>query len=499
MPVSKKRSSASQSNTPVPWTPPSQEEFQALKRYKSFLLPPNNSYALGEFVWLPHEGSRPSSYVPPPRPKKIRRRSPSQGTDGATSTTTNTNTNGENGTTQPQEEEGETELDEFDPEEIQKESDARWAAGFWLGRIVEIRARDTSYVWLKVRWMCRNVKELRDQGIKTGLPKGKVGGKEVYMLGPEYDALQPVGAVEGRAQVILFDETNPMQEPFDERAIFYRSEARIPTPIEAEQLFPKRITTGVITTTKGKRKSETSNAPSGHLFNFRQPTCYCGQGYLPLSDHPETMALCPHPDCLKWFHLGCLDWKDLYRRTPTPTYIEQIKKSGLELLSFPNAAIGPTDPKRSLTAGQGPSDSSSGSTSTTQHRPQAKDEEDPEGKSEMVEIDSTTLAELKEVDSHLPENIRLAAQIAITRGPGVEGIVGNATKVVRAREILLKNREERGVESTKTELDTGDAKQAEERGELGKLIKRWQVEWGSEEMELERAVIWLCPSCQRPM
>lgn len=70
----------------------------------------------------------------------------------------------------------------------------------------------------KVRWMCRTVKELRESDVKTGLyvlstsstypnlqslslqyrirPKGKVGGREIFMLGREFDAVQPVGTVE---------------------------------------------------------------------------------------------------------------------------------------------------------------------------------------------------------------------------------------------------------------------------------------------------------------
>lgn len=65
--------------------------------------------------------------------------------------------------------------------------------------------------------MCRTVKELRESDVKTGLyvlftpttypdhytklqygirPKGKVGGREIFMLGREFDAVQPVGTVE---------------------------------------------------------------------------------------------------------------------------------------------------------------------------------------------------------------------------------------------------------------------------------------------------------------
>lgn len=122
----------------------------------------------------------------------------------------------------------------------------------------------------KIRWMCRTVKELRESDVKTGLyvlftpttypdhytklqygirPKGKVGGREIFMLGREFDAIQPVGTVEcgsfhpsgfpnpalivkfsvAHAPVTLYDESNPMQEPFDNKTIFYRSEARTPT------------------------------------------------------------------------------------------------------------------------------------------------------------------------------------------------------------------------------------------------------------------------------
>ncbi|KAK8850753.1 hypothetical protein IAR55_004673 [Kwoniella newhampshirensis] len=477
------------SQSPVPWVAPSQEEFQGLKRYKSFLLPPSNSYYLGEFVWLPHENSRPASYSPPPPKAKKPRRS------------LNSVSGDPEGGNLPQG------LDEQNDEidERQRETDARWKAGFWLGRIVEIRARDTSFVWLKVRWMCRTVKELRDQDIKTGLPKGKVGGREIFMLGPEFDALQPVGAVEGRAHVILFDETNPMQEPFDERAIFYRSEARIPTPQESEQLFPKRNSTQAKPPAKSKAgKKIDTTVTAGHLFPFKKPTCYCGQGYLPLSEHPETMALCPHPDCLKWFHLGCLDWKARYRRVPTPSSRDYIKTSGLQLLSFPAEAVQPVDPKKSLT-GVSSSSSESSSESKTKSGEGTKMEkvEDEEKRkkmdNDMPEYDEVTLSKLDEIDSYLPSKILLAAQAPIFRGPGVAGIVGNARKIVSAREILTLNRVNRGYGNLKSEERPEVKDEMGQETDVDELIENWSDTWGEEQEEELRGVIWHCPSCQSPM
>ncbi|OCF35985.1 hypothetical protein I316_02480 [Kwoniella heveanensis BCC8398] len=303
----------------VSWTAPTDEEFAELKRYKSFLLPPNNSYALGQFVWLAHDLTKPR------KPIKQPRQSASSSAPTIPAKKNGADPKSELDHVEDALVKGQKKPGKYVRTEQDEEDDEKWDAAFWLGQIIEIRANGTSYVWMKIRWMCRKISELREQNIKSGLPKSHPGGREVFMLGPEFDALQPVGAVEGAARVVLFDERNPFQTPMDEKTIFYRSEARTPTGAELDRLKLKKPAQE-----KSKKPRPSELVPTGHLFPLREPTCYCGEAYRPIL-RPAPMAMCVNEGCYKWFHLGCLDWGKDYRIEATPGLLELIQTSGCEL------------------------------------------------------------------------------------------------------------------------------------------------------------------------
>ncbi|WWC92569.1 uncharacterized protein L201_007528 [Kwoniella dendrophila CBS 6074] len=497
------------------WTAPTEQEFRALRRYKSFLLPPNNSYAVGQFVWLAH-GQPISNYAQ--RNNKKPRHSTLD--NGVLPT-------GELVLPGP--------LERIHEEE---DSDIHWDGGFWIGRIAEIRARDTSFVWMRIRWMCRTIAELKEQGIGTGLPRSKGGIKEVYTLGPEFDCLQPVGAVESDAPVIMFDERNPMQAPFGRHRIFTRFEARTPTAEEAAELVPKRVAGNV--EPKSKKKARQSDGkPQGHLFPMRNPTCYCKDPYRPLTDREEPMALCAHKDCLKWFHFGCLDWRNDHRRTPTPSMIEDIVTSGLELMDL-LPEYGLTTPARSLPFEKDPSEldfaklgepgesvrkvtpSENNTNTNGAEKDKPKTEEIKHSSKDFSQfdgsvpsIDSRILEKYQECDSHIDKLVIKVAQSAIVRGTIDTGIVGNTRYIIRARQIIHENRKIRS-------MTKGDPDQVEVK-KIGKMIEEWKEIWEINDPKLEenedekpkkeekdpngnvpeeidpskRAVIWLCPSCRR--
>ncbi|WWC72824.1 uncharacterized protein I206_106788 [Kwoniella pini CBS 10737] len=474
------------------WVAPTDEEFKSLKRYKSFLLPPNNSYASGQFVWLAHEAPKPtpsrartSSALPPekkPRTSVI-------GPDGLP-------------TPEP------SPPGPLERIHAEVDSDPHWNAGLWIGKIIEIRAKDTSYVWMRIRWMCRSFGELKDAGVQTGMPRSKAGVKEVFMLGEEHDMLQPVGAVEGAAPVIVFDERNPLQAPFGSRKIFLRSEARTPTETEIQTLSLKRFP-GIVEPRSKKRsrvstEGDISKHP-GHLFPLRPPTCYCGDPYRPEVEREEPMAMCAHKDCLKWFHFGCLDWKNHHRRTATPSAIENVLTSGVDLMTLlPDYGL--TTPAGTIPFGKDPS---------TLFATPAKDALQNEGKTDELStsiIDDTNgqvpqysqelLDRYTALDEKLPNSVLRFAESPITRGTIDTGIVGNARLILRARQIVLENRKMRN----NPKID------ALQMAVVNEMIEEWKNTWEIDSSLDEkdnaaqqynssksRSVIWLCPSCRRAM
>lgn len=83
-------------------------------------------------VWLAHEHSRPPIPESPPRKK-------SRASHAAESAVEKE---------EEYDDEEEEEVDETEEEKQRREADAMWKAGYWIGRIVEIRARDKTYVWM---------------------------------------------------------------------------------------------------------------------------------------------------------------------------------------------------------------------------------------------------------------------------------------------------------------------------------------------------------------
>ncbi|OXC64997.1 hypothetical protein AYX13_05823 [Cryptococcus neoformans] len=519
------RSKRARDLAPLSWEAPSEEEYKGLRRYRSFLMPPNISYYLGDFVWLAHEHSRPPIRESPPR-KKSRA---SHAAKTAAEKEENDDEDGEEG--------DEEENDETEKEKQRREADAMWKAGYWIGRIVEIRARDKTYVWMKIRWMCRTVKELRESDVKTGLPKGKVGGREIFMLGREFDAVQPVGTVESHAPVTLYDESNPMQEPFDNDTIFYRSEARTPSLEESAVIQAKA--NPAKTTSKRARQSDISH--SRHLFQYQPPTCYCTEPYLPITDRPEPMALCPNPGCLKWFHLGCLDWRGGdYRRPLTPFSISYIRSSGLQLLPLADYTFSSevqSDVIRPLTPGK-PFWEVVNGTPTPKEIEKAREEGLAECQNEYAVRDDQESHKIRQekegvlsftelqawagqVDERIPEVIQQAAIAPILRGEKA-GVVGNARKVLEARQIIciainlslyslsansvvninVKGESKRngdGATKEKTADATAEAAEVDESHlNILQMVENWLLTHGDDMDESEaRTVIWRCPSCSR--
>nr|ODN74926.1 hypothetical protein L203_06609 [Cryptococcus depauperatus CBS 7841] len=501
------------------WSPPSSDEFVKMKRYKSFVMPLNIPYFLGDFVWLAHENSRPPvTHSPPAKKHRTQRTSVEAESESAVSIVSQPNQ-----TVQEVEDSGEAE---------QTETDAMWKAGYWIGRIVEIRATDRHNVWMRIRWMCTTVKELRDHDVRTGLPKGRIGGREIFMLGREYDAIQPVGTVEARAKVVLFDESNPLQDYLDERAIFYRSEARTPSKEEEAEIRAKK---------PAKARVSEGRFQAKHLFPYQAPSCYCGTPYLPLGDRPEPMALCPHPGCLKWFHLGCLDWRSTYRTPVTSQALQTVRDAGqhLELFSgSTNGTISSSEVMRDMTPaltwyermkGSIPSEDTENVTSIMENHENWTSSEDSD--------------DLKKANPCVPEIIRRAAISPIIRG-GPAGIVGNARKILKARAILraathtedqatVQGELEEHIDEKEaidknpfngeaTPIDGGKEAQHEENGSSDKtkwsterlpptpssittpspnrtlvqLVSEWLSEWNGLLNDEERTICWNCPNCQ---
>ncbi|WVF67810.1 hypothetical protein IAT40_002571 [Kwoniella sp. CBS 6097] len=501
------------------WEAPTEEEFLKLKRYKSFLLPPKNSYAVGQFVWLAHESlkaapatkrgrqsiSTPVKASPQKRPNGVNKSEPGRAADSAVA-------GAGVGAARVPGTYVRTERDEAD--------DEKWNSRFWLGQIIEIRANGTTYVWVKIRWLCRDLAELKEQNIKTGLPKTHPGGREVFMLGPQFDALQPVGVVEGAANVIAFDERDPLQAPMDPHAIFYRSEGRVPTEAEANELKLKRPIQE-----SAKKLRASAVLPAGHLFPFREPTCYCGEGYRPISRPPAPMAMCTNHGCYKWFHLGCLDWGKDHRTEPTPGLLQQIQTSGGDLVKLlsPEYDYDDVSPLP-LPAGVKAVDLVS-------------EVVNPENGPATVpkELTSKELAAAKYTPK-LPLVIYRAAQSPVIRGSEETGIVGNARRVLRARQIVQRNQEihaggtidglvaemakqwltiwlgEAGQEDidairrsngelveTKSKVEEGVKKEIRDGLVLGQDENENGQDCVSDDPNPPRATIWLCPSCKHPI
>ncbi|WVQ63447.1 uncharacterized protein L199_001600 [Kwoniella botswanensis] len=484
------------------WSPPSEEAFKGLKRFKSFLLPPNNSYSIGQYVWLAHEDLLAKTDARNPYSDSSHSLGPLSKKPRSSLLTSHSPAS----ISEKDKESAPLPLAKIHMDET--EGDHHWEAGYWIGKIIEIRAKDTSYVWMRIRWMCRTLAECKDQAVRTGLPRSKAGPKEIFMLGPECDGLQPVGAVESSASVIELDERNPMQAPFSRNSIFVRSEARTPTAEETAALSSRRGAGHGESKSKKGRVSEAG--PSKHLFPLRESTCYCGDPYRPLLDREEPMALCAHENCLKWFHLGCLDWKNIHRRDATPSLIEDVITSGVQLMSLLQD-YGLTTPAEKIPFDQDPTELDWASIKDSygiktekvkvkiekeKHRTPSKGTsngtingkiEDPQGL--VPEISPEELEKNKLADQHLPEMIFRIAEFPAVRGTLDTGIVGNARYIMRARQIILHNRKIR---------ERGDIKVDPAQVEvIEQMIKEWTDIWGMEFDPAPRDIVWLCPSCKR--
>ncbi|WVR08810.1 hypothetical protein IAU60_005868 [Kwoniella sp. DSM 27419] len=506
------------------WEAPTEEAFNKLRKYKwvgalgglGVCFPSHETYAINEFVWMAHA-------TPAPTKGKKGRHSSGQSRPSSSKR---------------------AEL-EAHPHRAQlletlKQSDEdndKWDDGFWIGQIIEIRAEGTANVWLKVRWMCRTLDELKDQGVKAGLPKRHPGGREIFQLGPEFDDLQPVGAIEGRARVIFLDERNPMQAPIHPDAIFFRSEAKKLVKPEPE------IMVGVWAVDRtliragpgpgGKGQTGKEDSQGGRADGRAGATCYCGAPYRPVAEHSEPMAMCGHIGCLKWFHLGCLDWKDDHRRPADLASIEAIRASGVPLLSLlPEFAetTAAREIPRSEDIGayeviRGPAgheaelrrvkagfkvDSSEiesevdvrsqadggGSTpgeviALGEEVPESIEADEDEDKAVRPKPSArVTKDPFEAIDAHIPLSVRRAAQAPIERGSKATGVTGNARQILRARQIMTLNRQARAGKPDKAALLHVEG-----------MVSEWEAIWYTQpdDMQPERLNIWLCPGCRRPM
>lgn len=299
---------------------------------------------------------------------------------------------------------------------------------------------------------------------------------------------------------------------------------------------------------------------------YQPPTCYCTEPYLPITDRPEPMALCPNPGkdsffvslphirlvfetvtdcvylgCLKWFHLGCLDWRGGdYRRPLTPFSISYIRSSGLQLLPLADYTSSPevqSDVIRPLTPGK-PFWEVVNGTPTPKEIEKLREEGLAECQNEYAKRDDQesdkvrqekegvlSFAELQawagQVDGQIPEVIQQAAIAPILRGEKA-GVVGNARKVLGARQIIcnainlsLYSSSANSVINIKVESDSernggGDTKEKavdvtakvagadESHPSILQMVEEWLLTHGDDLDESEaRTVIWRCPSCSR--
>lgn len=157
---------------------------------------------------------------------------------------------------------------------------------FWVGKIIAIRGNSPRNTWVKVQWY-HSAKDIvdNDPGVDTSSY-----GRYERSLGSESD-IQMISAlsINGKADVIEYDETSLDQEPippdsFYTRRKFCLHEGAIP-PI-------------VVNTS----------------------TCFCQRLYNP--DALDAMHLCPR--CERWYHQSCLVENDHTSDKPADQRTEEF-------------------------------------------------------------------------------------------------------------------------------------------------------------------------------
>ena len=141
------------------------------------------------------------------------------------------------------------------------------------------------------------------------------------------------------------------------------------------------------------------------------------------------------PGCLFWFHQSCLESRPGSRTASTDLHLAELRSTGLQILNpaldcHPHAKIPPTS---SVTS--------------------------------PVDF------------PNLPEEIYRAAEDSITRGTSNSGIVGDARRILHAREIIA---------------SAGDEANNHDR------VVEWQEKYGDETADLrdQRKEVWVCMQCQ---
>ena len=137
------------------------------------------------------------------------------------------------------------------------------------------------------------------------------------------------------------------------------------------------------------------------------------------------------PGCCKWYHQSCLDWGPELRISSTEEHLATLRATGIELLK---SAPGPLPVDLASTASV----------------------------SSLVDV------------PNLPEQIYRAAEASITRGTSASGIVGDARRILLARDIIV---------------SAGEAT-------ISRVVE-WQENYGDEEGSVldQRKEVWMCPDC----
>jgi len=182
----------------------------------------------------------------------------------------------------------------------------------WVGKIIDIRGNSPRNIWLIVQWYFSG-KDIaqRVKSTKTSIDTS-LYGKYERSLSQDRQVIS-ILSINGKATVVNYDETSPLQEP-----------------IPADVFYSRRA--------------------FNSLFGSVMPaveegiTCICGCPYKP-DDDMATMHFCPRFGCRRWYHAGCLNENDyISKKLPEgtrefldipPARIQRVPPDLLRLASSP--------------------------------------------------------------------------------------------------------------------------------------------------------------------
>ncbi|KAJ7726943.1 hypothetical protein B0H16DRAFT_1429274 [Mycena metata] len=140
---------------------------------------------------------------------------------------------------------------------------------YWICRILDIRARNDTDVWVKIEWFYSAQDAARESSSFVASHCGRY-----ERLKSNHSDCVSTSVFNGMASIKYYDETNLNQEPIFADDFYYRYTIDLP---------------------------DLSISPTPAA------TCVCGCLYDPSDIAPgSVMHLCPRPKCRKYYHRGCI-------------------------------------------------------------------------------------------------------------------------------------------------------------------------------------------------